>query len=92
MLGYLERTAVAAGVESLFALSTHTMQWFMERGFDEAPLESLPERRIAIYDRGRGSKIYVRRRPPSMPPEPAPTPQSPHNARSASDSIRTGCM
>ena len=58
MLVFLERTAIAAGIETLFALSTHTMQWFMERGFHECPLDALPERRIAIYDRKRGSKIY----------------------------------
>jgi hypothetical protein len=62
MLGFLERTAVAAGVSNIFALSTHTMQWFMERGFAQVDLEQLPPRRVAVYDRGRGSKIYVRKR------------------------------
>ena len=38
LLCFLERTAVAAGVEQLFVLSTNTMQWFMERDFDEVPL------------------------------------------------------
>jgi len=60
MLGFLERTAAAGGVEHLFALSTHTMQWFLERGFTEASLNELPERRAAIYDRERGSKIYIK--------------------------------
>jgi amino-acid N-acetyltransferase len=60
MLGFLERTAIAAGVQQLFALSTHTMQWFMERGFTEVPLQALPERRVAIYNHERGSKIYMK--------------------------------
>jgi len=60
MLGFLERTAVAAGVSNIFALSTHTMQWFMERGFAQVDLEQLPPRRVAVYDRGRGSKIYMK--------------------------------
>jgi amino-acid N-acetyltransferase len=28
MLSFVERTAATAGIEHLFALSTHTMQWF----------------------------------------------------------------
>ena len=60
MLGFMERTAVAAGVSNLFALSTHTMQWFMERGFRQVSVDELPPRRVAIYDRGRGSKIYMK--------------------------------
>ena len=35
MLSFVERTAVVAGVQRLFALSTTTMQWFTERGFVE---------------------------------------------------------
>lgn len=60
MLGFLERTSIAAGVSNLFALSTHTMQWFMERGFSEVALNALPERRVAIYNHERGSKIYMK--------------------------------
>ena len=60
MLGFMERTAVAAGVSHLFALSTHTMQWFIERGFEKVEVDALPERRVAIYDRNRGSKIYMK--------------------------------
>lgn len=60
MLGFMERTAVAAGVQNLFALSTHTMQWFMERGFEQVPVTALPDRRVAIYDRQRASKIYMK--------------------------------
>lgn len=60
MLGFLERTAITAGVEDLFALSTHTMQWFVERGFHEVPLEALPPLRQRTYNSERGSKIYMK--------------------------------
>ena len=60
MLGFMERTAVAAGVSNVFALSTHTMQWFMERGFEQVGVDALPPRRVAIYDSQRGSKIYMK--------------------------------
>lgn len=58
MLGFLERTAVAAGVSQLFALSTNTMQWFVERGFDEVELAALPLSRQQLYNPQRNSKIY----------------------------------
>jgi amino-acid N-acetyltransferase len=60
MLSFVERTAAAAGIETLFALSTHTMQWFEERGFSEKALAALPPRRVAIYNHQRGSKIYTK--------------------------------
>jgi len=60
LLSYLERVAIAAGVQQLFALSTKTMHWFIERGFDEAPLESLPQARRAVYDNSRRPKIYCK--------------------------------
>ena len=60
MLGFMERTAVAAGVTNLFVLSTVTMQWFLERSFTEVGLDALPERRVAIYDKRRNSKIYMK--------------------------------
>ena len=60
MLGYLERVALAAGVEALFVLSTRTMQWFVERGFEEAALDALPEARRAAYDAARASRVYVK--------------------------------
>ena len=60
MLGFMERTAVAAGVTNLFVLSTVTMQWFLERAFTEVSLDALPERRVAIYDKARNSKIYMK--------------------------------
>jgi len=58
MLCFLERTAIAAGVRCFFALSTHTMQWFNERGFSPVGLDFLPEARRALYDPSRASKIY----------------------------------
>ena len=60
MLGFMERTAVSAGIENIFALSTVTMQWFLERAFTEVSLDALPERRVAIYDKARNSKIYMK--------------------------------
>lgn len=45
MLSYLERVAVASSVKHLFVLSTVTMQWFVERGFQEEDVSALPPER-----------------------------------------------
>ena len=39
MLGYLERLALQCGAKKVFVLSTQTMEWFVERGFKEVPVE-----------------------------------------------------
>lgn len=58
LLSYLERVAIASGVQELFALSTKTMQWFVERGFHQVSLGSLPQERQDIYDKSRKPKVY----------------------------------
>lgn len=45
MLSYLERVAIASSIKHVFVLSSRTMQWFVERGFDEAEVSDLPEER-----------------------------------------------
>ena len=52
------RVAIASGVQELFALSTKTMQWFIERGFEEVALTSLPQKRQDVYDKSRKPKVY----------------------------------
>jgi amino-acid N-acetyltransferase len=61
MLGYLERQCVQRGASILFVLSTQTMEWFVERGFDEVEVEMLPPSRQATYDSDRASKIYMKK-------------------------------
>jgi len=60
LLSYLERVAIASGVQKLFALSTKTMHWFVERGFDQVSLASLPQERQDIYDKSRRPKVYCK--------------------------------
>jgi amino-acid N-acetyltransferase len=61
MLGYLERMCVQKGASVVFVLSTQTMEWFLERGFDEARVEMLPPTRQAMYNHNRASKIYMKK-------------------------------
>ncbi|QMT30721.1 amino-acid N-acetyltransferase [Alysiella filiformis] len=48
------------GKQRLFALSTHTADWFLERGFQAASAADLPAQRLAEYQsNGRQSKIFI---------------------------------
>lgn len=58
MLSFLERTAVASGVQKLFLHATLRMQWFLERGFTEAPLEVMPRRTYAHLAFSDQSSFY----------------------------------
>ncbi|CAM9347615.1 unnamed protein product, partial [Hapterophycus canaliculatus] len=60
MLSYLERVALASSVQHLFVLSTVTMQWFVERGFQESEVSGLPQERRDSYNWERRSKIYLK--------------------------------
>jgi amino-acid N-acetyltransferase len=61
MLGYLERLCVQNGASIVFVLSTQTMEWFIERGFDQVSVDMLPPSRQATYNHVRASKIYMKR-------------------------------
>jgi amino-acid N-acetyltransferase len=60
MLGYLERICLQNNVRDVFVLSTQTMEWFVERGFDEVDVPRLPPSRQATYNWERNSKIYMK--------------------------------
>ncbi len=45
LLEHLLANARARGIRRLFALSTHTGEWFIERGFQAAAVADLPEER-----------------------------------------------
>jgi amino-acid N-acetyltransferase len=60
LLQYLEKQCAAQGLERLFVLTTQTLHWFRERGFDTCELSELPEARRSLYDLGRRSKILLK--------------------------------
>jgi amino-acid N-acetyltransferase len=59
MLGYLERLSLLNGCSSIFVLSTQTMEWFVERGFENSSVDRLPPSRP--YNSLRSSKIYMKK-------------------------------
>ena len=60
LLAFVEAKAKAAGLKSLFVLSTRTTHWFLERGFTESDVSKLPERRQSAYNPDRRSKVFVK--------------------------------
>jgi len=58
MLSFLERVSLRAGARVVFVLSTQSMDWFLERNYEEAGVEMLPHSRRSSYDYTRKSKIY----------------------------------
>jgi amino-acid N-acetyltransferase len=60
LLAFAEARARAAGLRSLFVLSTQATHWFIERGFAEADIARLPGRRQSLYNYERRSKIFTK--------------------------------
>jgi amino-acid N-acetyltransferase len=48
-------------IKRLFVLTTRTAHWFIERGFQAAPVTSLPRRRQDLYNFQRRSQVLIKR-------------------------------
>jgi amino-acid N-acetyltransferase len=66
--GYGERLLVACEarakvlkIRRVFALTTRAQHWFLAQGFKEAAVSVLPQKRQALYNWKRGSKIFLKR-------------------------------
>ena len=60
LLDHAIAKARGMGLKSIFVLSTRTTHWFIERGFVETETGWLPERKAALYNYDRRSKIFVK--------------------------------
>ena len=56
-----EERAKALRLRRLFALTTSAAHWFLEQGFRAADVSALPQRRQALYNWRRGSKVFLKR-------------------------------
>ena len=56
----IERAAKEHGINTLFVLTTRTAAWFTERGFRQATVADLPEKKQALYNFERASQVYVK--------------------------------
>jgi amino-acid N-acetyltransferase len=61
LLKACEERAKSLRLRRLFALTTHAAHWFIEQGFKGAEVGALPERRQALYNWKRGSKVFVKK-------------------------------
>ena len=57
LLDVIERKARAASLKQLFVLTTQSAHWFVERGFVETEIDSLPAEKQAFYNYQRNSKV-----------------------------------
>ena len=61
VLKRIEHRAKAAGLDSIFVLTTRTMHWFIKRGFKQVDPDWLPEARKRKYNWDRKSQVLVKR-------------------------------
>ena len=61
ILKRIEQRAKAAGLDSIFVLTTRTMHWFIKRGFVQVDPDWLPEARKLRYNWDRKSQVLVKR-------------------------------
>lgn len=58
LLDHIEELARQQGIEKMFVMTTQTAHWFVERGFSQTPVESLPADIRQKYNPQRQSKIF----------------------------------
>lgn len=58
---YICDYARANGLQKLYALTTQTSHWFLERGFQACPTSALPKFRQSQYNFQRNSAVYVKK-------------------------------
>ena len=61
VLKRIEHRARAAGLDSIFVLTTRTMHWFLKRGFVQVDPDWLPEARKRKYNWDRKSQVLVKK-------------------------------
>ncbi len=60
LLEHLITQAKTQQLTQLFVLSTQTMHWFIERGFEETEIKTLPKQRQAFYNYKRNAKVLCK--------------------------------
>src|SRR5699024_8964672 len=59
LLSHIQKRAIALVIKKLFVLTTRTVHWFQERGFEIANVEALPQEKREKYNYQRRSKILI---------------------------------
>jgi amino-acid N-acetyltransferase len=61
LLRACEARARALRLKRIFALTTRAQHWFVAQGFRAAGVDALPQRRQALYNWTRGSKVFAKK-------------------------------
>ncbi|KPK26211.1 MAG: hypothetical protein AMJ66_11985 [Betaproteobacteria bacterium SG8_40] len=61
MLREIEKRAKRMKLNRLFVLTTVTSHWFVEHGFENAPVSVLPARKAALYNYQRKSRVLQKK-------------------------------
>ncbi|MEP1594225.1 MAG: amino-acid N-acetyltransferase [Halieaceae bacterium] len=61
LLRDLEEQAKRQKLQRVFVLTTQTAHWFLEQGFEEAPMAELPDQKQSLYNLQRNSKVFFKR-------------------------------
>ncbi|MDT0595523.1 amino-acid N-acetyltransferase [Glaciecola petra] len=59
LLDALRTQALKHNISTLFVLTTVTSHWFLEQGFVEENIDSLPETKQQLYNYQRNSKVFM---------------------------------
>ncbi|MEI6897448.1 MAG: amino-acid N-acetyltransferase [Psychromonas sp.] len=61
LVAHVERKAKQLGLESIFVLTTQSIHWFRERGFNFTDISKLPAAKKEMYNLKRSSKVLLRK-------------------------------
>ena len=61
LLNHIEQLAEEKGIQELYVQTTQTAHWFIERGFDEVSVKTLPDVLKEKYNLKRQSKVLKKR-------------------------------
>lgn len=60
LLHHIQQQCLQQNINRLFILTTHAAHWFIEKGFIEGDLKTIPIQRRSMYNAQRNSKIYIK--------------------------------
>lgn len=60
ILKHIEQHAKTIGKTEIFALTTQTQHWFIERGYELTPVDTLPNSQRAKYNLQRNSSVLIK--------------------------------
>jgi len=60
LLSEIESDGQGRGMNELLVMTTTTAHWFLEKGFNEANIQDLPENKQSMYNYQRNSRIFCK--------------------------------